>query len=220
MTVVDFKMKQAHWITRNTNDGSSLLAIWEPPIDRFFNAKLAVGSASDEDFASLSKNQKIFIPRLVKDKVPDVFGDSTGPFIISEKIKEYLEDHEPGVHQFSPIQICSEKPIHGKTDHGLHWLLRAPPLIDCLLIEGTIFKHDIQGIPWPHKKTDTNYWGGGLPGNDYPCFFERGLIEGHHLWRFAVGSTHTKYACSDKFWNFFKANKMLGWQSENSCQLR
>lgn len=222
MSVVNYKMKQAHWIGANINDGSSIPINWEPAIDEVLNARLSTGSATDEEFNSVSKDQALMIAKLVKGKVPEVLGMFTGPYIVAPIIKEFLEEHEPGVHQFLPIQIRTFMPVNGLVEHGIHWLLRAPPRVDCLLIEGTVFKDDVQDRVWSRKKDPNDkLWGGGVshdPSN--PLFFERAKIEGRHFWRFAVGARRSGYACSDKFWNFYKANKMLGWVSEKPCQLR
>jgi hypothetical protein len=134
---------------------------WDPPFESRFGARLCAGVATDEELeVHLSTDQALVIPKLVRGRVPEVIGMSTGPFTIAPALRDFLETHEPGVHRFLPIQIRTTKPVDSKQEHGTHWLLYPPPRIDCLDFERTVFKHDIQGNEWPRQRGDANPWGG------------------------------------------------------------
>lgn len=194
---------------------------WAPPMDRFLRARLAVGNATGEDFASIPQDQALALFNLVRGRVPEVLGWSGGPFVLAPVLRDYLEAHEPGVHQFAPIRMRTTTPINGTTEYGTHWLLRAPPRVDCLIFEETYFTKDFQGKTWSHERDETNPWGGGpllLP--DAPCTLDGRELAGRHLWRIATGHDFSAYCCSAEFWEFYKSNKMLGWTSEKLCKVR
>jgi hypothetical protein len=204
--------------------------VWEPPLEDRFKARLAAGVASDEELSlNISPDQALVTTMLVRGRVPEVMGMSTGPFVIAPALRDFLEEHEPNVHRFFPIQIRTTKPIDGTQDHGMHWLVFPPPRIDCLDFERTLFKDDIQGKPWPRQRQqERNYWGGGLPTNlsgredpERPVTLTRTLIEGRHFWRVALGNRpiFSNYTCSQMFWDFYKRNNMIGWTVDQVCRL-
>ncbi len=213
-------MKKAHIIQVNVNDGSSMLKEWDPPMDGTFRARLGGGLLTDAELAAVPKDQALKIQWLVKGRVPEVLGMSTGPFTLAPALKDFLEAMEPGVHRFLPIEIRTFEPVDGKLSHGLHWLLLPPPLVDCVNIDETMFKYDYRGVEWVRTKDDSDHWGGGIVSIDepqFPCTFYRSEIEGRTLWRFKTGADSSDYACSDEFWKFFNQNKMLGWIADKTC---
>jgi len=153
-------MDKAYLIGAGVNDGSAMLKRWAPPMDYTLEAGLALGVATDDEWNGIPREQAMVISRLAKGRVPEVLGWSTGPFVVAPKIREFLETHEPGVHHFLPIQIRTEREVDGREEHGTHWLLRAPPLVDCLNLQETVMIYDIQGKPWSRAKDDKDYWGG------------------------------------------------------------
>jgi len=202
---------------------------WDPPFESRFGACLAAGVVSDEELeTNLPPDQALVIPKLVRGRVPEVIGMSTGPFTIAPALREFLETHEQGVHRFFPIQIRTTTPVDGKQEHGTHWLLYPPPRIDCLDFERTVFKKDIQGKEWPREREEADPWG-GLPYNvvngredpDEPVTLVKSLVKGRHLWRTAIGNfpTYSRYSCSQTFWEFYKRNKMIGWTINQVCRL-
>ena len=163
---------------------------WDPPFDGQFDARLASGSVSDEELQlNLPADQSLVTTNLVRGRVPEVIGMSGGPFVISPALRDFLEEHEQGVHRFFPIKIRTTTPVNGTQEHGIHWLLFPSLRIDCLDFERTVFKDDIRGKDWPRERQDDrNYWGGGLPTNlsgredpDEPVTLTKSLIEGRHL---------------------------------------
>ena len=102
--------------------------------------------------------------RLVRGRVPEVMGMSIGPYVLAPALREFIEAIEPNVHNFYPVSIRTKKPINGVSEHGTHWLLHPPPLVDCLNFDHTVFVDDVEGKKWPRTREDRNYWGGGLRG--------------------------------------------------------
>lgn len=189
----------------------------------------AAGVASDEELRlNRSADQALVTTNLVRGRVPEVMGMSTGPFVIAPALRDFLNEYEPGVHRFFPIRIKTTKPVDGTQNQGIHWLLFPPPRIDCLDFERTLFKDDIQGNKWPRQREEANPWGGGLPVNlsgreepERPVTLTKSLIEGRHLWRVAIGNDpgYSRYACSQMFWDFYKRNKMIGWTVDQVCRV-
>ncbi len=156
-------MDKAYLLLRSgpvTGVALSRASEWEPPIEKALRARLSLGTATNEEISSVPETQSMLIGRLIDGRVPEILGNSTGPFILAPAIKEFLDENEPGVHRFLPIEIRTEKPVDGKLRHGTHWLLLAPPKIDCLNLEKTVMTYDIQDKPWVREKSDPDYWGG------------------------------------------------------------
>lgn len=212
-------MNYAHLISVNVSDGSALLETWLPKMPLELFRSIYSGQATPE---ALPEGQALLIRKLVKGKVPEVIGMSTGPFVLAPILREFLETHEPGVHRFFPVRILTEKPENGTTEHGLHWLLLPPPPVDCLDFEGTVFRYDAQGKPWSRRRDDSRCWGGGVPWDpDEPCAFHGDKVQGRHVWRYTTGIMRGRYAsdyaCSMEFWRFYRAHRMLGWASDKIC---
>ena len=215
-------MKKAYLLAVNVNDGSSQSKTWEPeqPMKSIIPT-LGFGNQTSEMIASIPKNQALVIDRLIKGRVPDVLGNLAGPFVVSPAIRDYLDEHEPGVHAFLPIEIRTRTRAQGETAH--HWLLLAPPMIDCLDIVNSVMINDVQGRPWDRVKSGNGDWGGGISTiESNRCVFVGDEIGGRQLWRVQVSCDRLSatYACSAAFWSFFKANKMRGWTAEKACEVR
>ncbi|MDZ4792017.1 MAG: hypothetical protein SGJ17_12550 [Hyphomicrobiales bacterium] len=86
---------------------------------------------------------------------------STVSFVVAPVLRNFIEEMEPNVHRFFPVQIRTAKPIDGKQDFGTHWLLYPPPRVDCLDFARTVFISDIQGKQWSRQRYDGNPWAGG-----------------------------------------------------------
>lgn len=201
-----------------------------PPLDKVLQARLAAGTATDNELSVLKESQAVEIWHLVKKRVPDVLGMSLGAFVISPKMREFLDTNEPDVHRYFPIQIKTPRPENGTTEHGTHWLLFPPPRIDCLNFELTIFTKDAEGTAWSRDRTDSNDYGLGAWGNGTRkdesrppkrCVLDGSALEGRHLWRVATGKSaaYSEYACSPDFWDFYNQNKMMGWEIDTTCEV-
>jgi hypothetical protein len=81
-----------------------------PALEGVFNARLGAGTATEGELSALKESQAVEIWHLVKKRVPDVLGMSLGPFVISPKMREFLDTEEPGVHRYFPIRIQTPRP--------------------------------------------------------------------------------------------------------------
>lgn len=97
-----------------------------PALEKTFRIRFAAGTVSEEELSALKEPRTLQIRRLVRGRVPDRIGMTTGPFVISPKMREFLDAHEPGVHRYFPIRITTARPQNGTTEHGVHWLLFPP----------------------------------------------------------------------------------------------
>ena len=201
-----------------------------PKLESTFEARLATGKATEEELSALKQTQAAEIWHLVKGRVPDLLGGTTGPYVISPRMREFLDEHEPGVHRYFPIRIKTPRPQNGTTEHGTHWLLFPPPLVDCLNFELTIFTKDAKGRAWSRDRTDTDIYGGGhwgsgpLTDDSRPptrCVLDGTELGGRHLWRVATGNdpVYSKYTCSPEFWTYYRKNKMMGWEIRTTCEV-
>lgn len=195
-----------------------------PQLNEVFDARLAAGTTSEAELSVLADTQAVHIRRL-KTQVPDIFGMSTGPFIISPKMRAFLDDHEQGTHRYFPIQIITTTPKDSVTQHGTHWLLFPPPRIDCLNFDFTIFTDDAQDKAWSRDRSDASPWGNG-PRSDRSrpprrCVLDGIDLKGRHLWRVATGNDpiYSEYVCSPEFWSFYLRSKMMGWETETTCDV-
>jgi hypothetical protein len=76
--------------------------------------------------------------------VPDIFGDSLGPWHVSERVKDIIEDLEPGLHTLIPLNAVKED-VRGKKhpilpDNQKYFLLHTSRVIDAVVFEETDFQ--------------------------------------------------------------------------------
>lgn len=212
------RVKHAFILHGSLNAGTlDQLLNFEPPIDEVTVSRLSNDRLSEDDVLQLPKNPTLVLYQPFQcEVIPAVFGRMVGRKFVTPKMRDYLEQLEPGVHRFFPIQVRSEIMISGKKDHGEHYLLLPPPLIDCLVIETTQFAkgYGIEG--WKQGKNENG--GGGLSGRpNSPCTLQKSLVEGHHLWRTKVGDRF-EYTCSDEFWEGIETEWQI-WEPHTQCSL-
>jgi hypothetical protein len=125
-----------------------------------------------------------------------------GNDFVSSPFFELLNELEPGVHRALAVQVISEHPIGGKTEHGIFYWLRPSPVIDCILFPRTKTCADIQRKRWDKIDRFTSVglplaWGGGVAFCQ-PAYIDAGKIEGHHYWWTRQGPGVTSvYASAD-----------------------
>jgi len=124
--------------------------------------------------------------------IPDILHG----LFISPRMKEKLEELEPGRHGFFPIQVKSD---NDKKDFGQYFQLHLHHKPDVIDFEHTLFyRPDPEGGPQygldgASDSSDytpkTVYWNGPRPrGKEGPLIaFKPGALDGLHLWRGTVG---------------------------------
>lgn len=192
---------------------------FEPEIPSLTQAKLARDLLSEAEIAALPRRPKMIVEARFggTKEIPAVFGFLTRLLFVKLKIRDVLENLEPGVHRFLPINLHSTVEIAGRTEHGEHYILLPPPLVDCLVVAETDFwmGYGIEG--W--IQGENGIGGGGLsPTEGKRCTLRRSEIEGRHLWRTKVGES-SEYTCSDRFWDAVRDEVMI-WAPRTRCLLK
>lgn len=148
--------------------------------------------------------------------LPDMIGMSGGPYVICPKLKEKIEELEPGIHEFFPLNV---KRDNGSKEYGTYYLLYVTQAFDAVIWDKTVFSGgpDNRGLAAAKKAAFQ------LRTNDNPgwCTLKREVIEGRHLWRAKVSDEslfqnggdpmRNKYFCSAELRDFIAAEKLIGW---------
>jgi hypothetical protein len=119
----------------------------------------------------------IYVEPPEEGEMPDIFGNRY-LWVLSEKAKELIENVEPSVHTFIPINLK----VRGGDRHvGSYYILRCGNIIDAVVIEETEFLEGRGRAAF--EKRHTLSPGGG-------AVLERSKIEGKHLWRGGMARGH------------------------------
>lgn len=200
------------------NSASSVSKEFEPEIDGRLKASLSRRALSSEERAAIPRT--LIIGTRGKGAVPAIIGWSVGPFLVCQRLRDLLEELEPGRHDFVPIKINSKTPISGKTDHGIYFLILFPPRLDAVVIDETAFTKGF-GREGFEKSA-----GHIFDDDEKPCVLEGSVIEGHHLWQLPEnfghdpdypGSGYNAYFCSDELWRRIEAGSLDGWDTKKRC---
>lgn len=147
--------------------------------------------------------------------VPDIFGEHT-VWHVNQTVKEIIEDLEPGVHKFIPINIK----VRGKdNEHSKYYILYINQVIDAVVIEETDFAGGRRGREGYMRNPALSRLAGDIVLNTE-------LIGKAHLWRGGrgklggVGDPFQAYHfCSDALKKRIKEQKIEGWRFR-PCILR
>ncbi|MBI1649709.1 imm11 family protein [Hyphomicrobium sulfonivorans] len=143
--------------------------------------------------AELPTGLRVGKPR--KGATPHILGWSLGPWIVSPRVKEIIDELEPGLHASVPITLIAEKT--GEPFDTYHLLL-ATPIVDAL----------------DSGNSDTNRAGGlartGRIG------LKRKTISDRHLWKLPLPFTQT-YFCSDELRARLQREGLDGWRMDRKC---
>lgn len=132
-------------------------------------------------------------------QLSDLFGYTIGPFFVSARFRQIVEQVEPSVHEFLPITIKSE--AFGKTYDG-YSLFMVYQQLPCVVIEKTGDKYKPASGDW------------GLAG---VCTLRKDVIAGKHFWLGAKQVAakgeidyRASYFCSDELYRALKESKLTG----------
>ncbi len=198
-----------------SSSGGCVYKEFEPEIDGVVRAWIVSDGYTQAHVDAVPRTLRIDPPR--SGGTPEVIGWSTGPYIVCPQIRDWLDDLEPGVHNYIPIKVRSEVSIKGKKDHGTYYLILPPPLIDAVVIEKTAY-----AIPGVGARVGQEAYvkGGGYmsSGKDEPCVLRRANVQDRHLWRQPEGRG-ARYMCSADLWRRFREAKFRGWEIDKNCTL-
>lgn len=202
-------------------DGGSVSKDYEPDISDYnrYGVESAQLAARIGGVSTLTSEERAKIPKLLivgrtgSGKVPDILGWMLGPFIVSQKVREIIEELEPEVHAFHSIAVKAKdgKPISGSMELAYFIILQPPPL-DCVDIDKTSW--GAAGMGYAAYEKDKHL----CIGDDKFITLRKSVIEGHHFWR-GVGPLERYYFCSDELKQRLQAEKVRGWQFDKGCRV-
>lgn len=196
-------------------DSRAVSKDYYPKISDEFDARI-VGPYEFSDEERQNFPHSLLVGKPSRGGVPDILGMSGGPFWMSQKVRDILEELEPGVLEFIPLQLKSKDdvPIQGKTEHGTYYLIFHPPMLDCLVVEETDFMdgrgYEGYGVKYASIKTTST---------EAQCTLNAAVIAGHHFWR-AAKPLHYTYFCSDEFYKRIKQEKIEGLDFCHKCDVK
>jgi hypothetical protein len=192
---------------------------FEPEIDGRLKAIIGFLPVSAEQRAQIPR--RMIVGKRSRNTVPAILGWLAGPWVVSPRVRDILEELEPGRHDYVPLAIASERPIAGKTEHGEYYLILPPPRLDAVVIEKTMFHNGIGREGFEDSVGIIS----SLPNT--PCVLDARTIAGHHFWQLPLRLdrsmrdpskySRTTYFCSDELWRRLKTEKLDGWVSEKLC---
>jgi hypothetical protein len=177
-----------------------------------FFAPLARGAEFTPEILS-KKPQPYFVTAPAKGGIPEIFGENLGVWTVKENVKNLIEELEPGIHCFLPVDLR----VKGlDKDWGQFVILRPGQVIDAIVIDETDFREGKGCAGFSKSSTLSSFGNTVLNGQ---------LIEGRHLWRGAWGrlGERTPFEeclfCSDELAETVKRAGMEGWRFRR-CKLR
>lgn len=126
-------------------------------------------------------------------KIPSMWGGDSGhPWYVDDSVKSLLEELDPGVHGFIPINV---RVVGGPPREHRFYILHCTAAIHAVVMKDTRFADGI-GKFYPHSAQLSERGPIVLNGN---------MIEGRHLWRGGIGKwggggdpLSGYYFCSDQ----------------------
>lgn len=152
------------------------------------------------------------VGRNSKGDVPAILGWSTGPFIVSERVRDILEELEPGAQQFHPIAVKAKdgKPIKGHATLP-YFILMLPPVLECLDHERTI-SGGRRGLDAVRGLLSL-----GTRKEDV-ITLRSDVVAGHHFWRQSKEKGYEFFG-SEELRLRLKDEKLRGWDFVKQCQV-
>lgn len=211
----------AYHVRMSVRDEDAVLKRFDPPIANRMHAQLAI---EDEIDAS----ERVHFPRrlLVQDRmiseVPDFIGWSTGPFIVSARVRDCLEDLEPGAHDFHTIEVGTDKTPETGVPYNLIVCLQR---VDAIVVEQTDFRSGFGRRGFEQDLAKNLASGAQLAPGGAVQLSERAdavwtvrapAVKGKHLWRLPR-QYRSKHLCSDVFRDRALAERYTGLEFVKRC---
>jgi hypothetical protein len=190
-------------ISASGADSRSVSKDFDPDITMDFKRQLTgVFPLTAEGRANIPRKLRVGRPK--KGGTPHILGWSMGPWIVSPRVRELIEELEPGVQEFSAIELISKD---GKRSLATYFLILPPPQLEAIIkpeIDAVVReKSMIMDALDPHRV----------------CILDSDVIQGHHLWR-GQRPVSLTYFCSDELGDRLKAEKLDGWDLRRRCTAR
>ena len=177
-----------------SSDSRSVAKDFDPDITMDYMRQL-VGTfpMTAEGQAAIPKRLRVGSPR--RGGVPHILGWSTGSWIVSPRVHDIIEELEPGVQHFRPIELATKD---ARKSRGTYFLILPPPTLDAIIRDLTEFDSSLQLKPRGR------------------CMLDADAIRGRHFWR-APKPLELNYFCSDELGGRLKAEKLDGWDLRHQC---
>ncbi|OLF53564.1 hypothetical protein BTN82_16020 [Pseudomonas chlororaphis] len=207
-------------IGADSSSGSAFGRAFDPRIEGRLRAMIIMGDP-------LSPESRAAIPRVLRvterqgGGIPAVIGWDIGPFLVSPRLRDILEELEPGRHDFVPIEVRSETRGPDEVFYGMYYLMVELIGLDAVVIEQTSF---IKGVGQEGYEQTARF----DPEASGTCALDARVIEGHHFWKlprdFGKTAKHpdrlvTGYFCSDELWARIEEERLDGWEVQKTCAL-
>ncbi len=159
------------------------------------------GEASSSELNSFYKKAYVTDRDYVED-FPDVFANSRLPGLVSKIVMDKLEELEPGVHVFLPVEVMSRK-----KEIITYYFIYTENKISSVVYDQTEFR---KGIGYAAAEEsgftpDLTFY-----DNKF-CTLKKDVCEKNHLWRNPDEEDNFIFFCSDAFAEFFIENDLTGW---------
>ena len=196
---------QAPNIISLAEGGSQLYSVaFDPPLSLPDLLEIASGR-------ELTPEQKARIPRILRvrpaqaEHIPDILATGEiGPWIVSQRLRDKIEELEPDIHEFIPVSVRRDD---DSRDHGIYHLILLTQSVDAVVAERTKFQEG-------YGKEAAALSGDLLDSADPDITLKETATAGHHLWRAGVlyEPMWMHYFCSDELARFVMENKLTGWR--------
>ena len=175
---------------------------FDPDITMDFKRQLTgVFPLTPEGRANIPKKLRVGRPK--KGGIPHILGWSMGPWIVSPRVRDIIEELEPGVQEFCPIELISKD---GKRSLATYFLVLPPRQLEAIINPR---------IDTSRKDKVSITTIDGLDP-DRVCVLDSDIIREHHLWR-GEWPLQLTYFCSDELGDRLKAEKLDGWDLRRRC---
>jgi len=186
-----------------------------------FYHPLARGEELTPELLAL-KPDPYFVKGPDKGSMPEIFGEHLGVWTVKENVKQIIEELEPDVHTFIPVNLR----VRGsEQDWGQYYLLYPGQAIDAIVIDETDFAEGkgragfgkLIGSTAPVPSYTLSPFGNTV--------LDGALIAGRHLWRGArarLGQSIPFFSylfCSDELAEQIKGAGIEGWRFRR-CKLK
>lgn len=130
-------------------------------------------------------------------KMPDIL--LYQHYAVSDRLKCLIEEFEPDVHQFFPVQVYEDKNLENATEY--YWL-NVCNRIDSVDRENTTYE-------WAISYTGRGFWDRGT-ARDARVVFSREKTRPYHLWVDTYLAINSHFFVSDEFAKQAEAADFLG----------
>jgi hypothetical protein len=134
--------------------------------------------------------------------MPSVFGGAETPWHVSAEVKSILEELEPGIHNFIPVNVRRQD---SGVNEGIYYIVHVTAAINAVVIEETSFARGVGRAAY-ERSSQLDPMG--------KIVIDGSKIGGRHFWRGGIGTYDGRpdmlaysYFCSDVFRNRIRALK-------------